>query len=154
MKMKLFGICITLLLVLGIAAPGHANLGTGELVRVVYDTTTGTEVATDLGSMATILATSGTETLGGAGALIGSTSPTTLTDLNASTGTGGWTTTKVAYFYMSFDTAQGMSTNNNDPLNQLYLSSTASSVTKTYATAGGPPVEHHRLGLYRLVGLY
>jgi hypothetical protein len=114
MKMKvLLGMLIGVLLTFGVAAPGHAtNFGYGDLIRVVYDTTTNVEVGTDLGTIATILTDPAGTTLGGG------VSPTTLSNLNDST----WANAKVAYFEVGAALPQFAAAS-------VYIGSTASSVT-------------------------
>ena len=51
-------------LAVAFASPSRADFGFSELIRVVYDETTLIEEATDLGNINTLLATSGSQTLG------------------------------------------------------------------------------------------
>jgi hypothetical protein len=75
MKMRLFGILfMAALLVGGVAAPGHASFAQGDLIRIVYDSATGVEEGTDLGTLTgytnttenttTYILNSGVQTLG------------------------------------------------------------------------------------------
>jgi len=59
MKSTFLAFLACALLVVGIAAPGHAAFLGGDLIRVVYDTQTGEEVGTDLGSLSSILSSGG-----------------------------------------------------------------------------------------------
>lgn len=115
MKGTFLGILIALLLVFGVVAPGHAAFTQGDLIRVVYDLGTTTEEATDLGSLSTILSTSGLQTLG-SGALADQ-----LGDFGAGQ---SWSAVNVAYFV--YQTATTNTATN--PGSYVAVSSTASSV--------------------------
>ena len=89
MKAKSLHVLIAALLVFGVTATGHAAFTYGDLIRVVYDASTGVEEATDLGSLSAILAKSGAQTLGGGGLTV------QLGDFGASQ---TWANLNVAYF--------------------------------------------------------
>ena len=126
MKTKLLlGMLISVLLTFGVVAPGHAYFGsTGDLIRVVYDISTSTEVATDLGAITSILTDPAGTTLGG------SVAPTTLSSLNDSS----WANAKVGYFALNY-------ANPTTSAAYVYVASTANAVS----TAGG--VNKYTIGL-------
>jgi hypothetical protein len=88
---KFFGIFVAALLVFGLASQVKAYFAGGELVRVMYDTKTDMEVATDLGSISTLQgAANYTQQADGASNTVA------LSQLNGAS----WSDVKTAYFAM------------------------------------------------------
>ena len=122
MKGTILGILAALLLVFGVASPGHA-FSAGDLIMVVYDTTTGDEVATDLGSLASILA-SGGETL--------NANPVTLTQLGVSSFSS---VNGVAYF--AYNIGSPPPPTKSNPASFIAVTSTLSTVNNIVNTWAG-----------------
>lgn len=87
---NLFGIFAAALLILGFTVRADAYFGAGDLVRVMYDTNTSMEVATDLGSIAQMQSP---------GFLL-QAAPVSLSLFGAET---SWNNVKTAYFGLSAD---------------------------------------------------
>jgi hypothetical protein len=101
MKGTFLGVLIAALLVFGVAAPGHATFGPGELIMEAYDATTGVEIGQDLGTLTTILNTPGQQTLG-----------TTLSLSQFGTG-ATWGQVQVSYWELTGTTAASTSPSSN-----------------------------------------
>jgi hypothetical protein len=137
MKKKLVALLAAALMTVSFAGTALAAFGNGELIRVVYDTTTtGKEYATDLGSWTTLtgLATTGNQTVGGG------TDAITL----ANTGASSWGNLVVAYFLVDTTTGANqiaVAGDANGLITGKYkysgASANAQSVNTTYLNAAG-----------------
>jgi hypothetical protein len=129
MKSTFLAIVACALLLFGIAAPGHAAFTTGDLIQVVYDTQTGDEVGTDLGSLSSILS-SGGETF--------TANPVTLTQLGVTSfsALGNTYTTGINTGVAVGGVAYYVWSGTNQTLSTTYLVVAASSTLSSLTSAG------------------